>query len=220
MSDLGETVLRWQRGWSVSRGLPDGEDAGGGTRVRCEQRGRDVEYFAHDDAPDVIGALAEKVLAEPAVTWLTVPTHAPGPTARALTGAGLVVLRSGEALMETDLRTQPRSTPKAPYALALTGDTSLTVTVTHPDCETAARGSAGLAGRDAIADRIGTDPAHRRRGLGSVVMSALADAALERGADRGLLIASEDGQRLYTALGWRTLATVLVAARPGTVYPF
>jgi GNAT superfamily N-acetyltransferase len=78
----------------------------------------------------------------------------------------------------------------------------------------AARGSIAVVGDDAIADRIETDAAHRRRGLGRAMMSALAEAAVSQGARTGLLIASEEGQRLYSSLGWHHKADVLIARGP------
>jgi GNAT superfamily N-acetyltransferase len=83
----------------------------------------------------------------------------------------------------------------------------------------AASGTMGIYGLDATADRILTAPAHRRHGLGSAVMSALAETAVDAGARHGLLVASEAGQRLYTALGWHAAAHVLIAAPPGPSYP-
>jgi len=62
-----------------------------------------------------------------------------------------------------------------------------------------------------VFDQIMTDPAHRRRGLASVVMTALTDAARAEGARRGLLLASEVGSLLYAALGWRTLSASTAA---------
>jgi hypothetical protein len=49
--------------------------------------------------------------------------------------------------------------------------------------------------------------------------TALACSAIEEGAERGILIASEDGQRLYTTLGWQPVADALIATAPGNVYP-
>jgi hypothetical protein len=45
-------------------------------------------------------------------------------------------------------------------------------------------------------------------------MSALAEAAVAQGARTGLLVASEEGQRLYSSLGWRHEADVLIARGP------
>ncbi|MFJ4906032.1 GNAT family N-acetyltransferase [Streptomyces sp. NPDC093249] len=52
-------------------------------------------------------------------------------------------------------------------------------------------------------DRIETDPAHRRRGLGSNVMLTLEAAAAQAGAGTGVLAATVDGLALYDSLGWR-----------------
>ncbi|MEV6995235.1 GNAT family N-acetyltransferase [Streptomyces sp. NPDC093228] len=59
--------------------------------------------------------------------------------------------------------------------------------------------------------RPSTDAAHRRRGLGRAMMSALAEAAVSQGARTGLLIASEEGQRPCSSLGWHHKADVLIA---------
>jgi hypothetical protein len=46
-------------------------------------------------------------------------------------------------------------------------------------------------------------------------MSALATEAIARGARTGLLIASADGQHLYSTLGWNRVADVVIAQAPG-----
>ena len=70
----------------------------------------------------------------------------------------------------------------------------------------AARGRIAMVEDSAIFDRIRTDDAHRRRGLGRAVMAALHAYAHSRGATRGLLAATRDGHALYTALGWTVQA--------------
>ncbi len=209
--------MRWQRGWTVARGLPAADDLGDGLRVRGLQPGRDVEYVAFDgDDLGSVRRLAERVHAEREITWLTVPTSAPERAAAALAEAGLVLLKRAEQLMVIELRDHPESKPAEPYRLEVEGGAAITATVRgdgRPG-EVAARGTIGLTGADAIADRIETMPAHRRRGLGGVVMGALAGAALEAGAEHGLLIASEEGQHLYRRLGWRPVADVLIATTP------
>lgn len=221
MTDLRELITCWHRGWSASRALPAALDLGPGLRVRCLQMGRAVEYLALDTDPSSLRALAARVAAEDEVTWLTVPTTDPSAAAAVLESAGLVVLRRSELLMTTDLRAHPRFPPAAGYRLAMEPDAAvLTATVVREDTgDVGARGSMGLAGSAAVADRIETFPAHRRRGLASTVMGALAAGALDTGAERGILVASEEGQHLYTKLGWRGVAEVLITAVPGTVYP-
>ncbi|WP_433393109.1 GNAT family N-acetyltransferase [Micromonospora sp. KLBMP9576] len=226
MSGLRSLIVRWQRGWSTARALPVAEDVGGALRVRCMQSGRDIEYVALDVDEDLasLTTLAELVAGEDAVTWLTVPTTDPARASSALAAAGLVVLKHSELLMTADLRGHPQSVPVAPYRLFTQvdphgGDRVVTATVRHESGEVGARGTMGLAGADAVADRIETVPAHRRKGLASAVMSALTRSAIEEGAEQGILIASEDGQQLYMTLGWQPVAAVLIATTPGNAYP-
>lgn len=72
----------------------------------------------------------------------------------------------------------------------------------------------GLAGRHAIFDQVVTSPAHRRLGLGRHAMAQLSQAAQARGAESGLLVATEDGRALYTSLGWR-VESLMTAASVG-----
>ncbi|QNE23121.1 GNAT family N-acetyltransferase [Kribbella qitaiheensis] len=76
----------------------------------------------------------------------------------------------------------------------------------------AARGMVGVVGMDAVMHDIHTEPAHRRRGLGSVVMAALSRRAVERGATTGLLMATYDGVQLYRRLEWLPRATMLTGS--------
>ncbi|GAB2961747.1 hypothetical protein GCM10027280_58280 [Micromonospora polyrhachis] len=226
MSNLRDLIVRWQRGWGAARALPAAEDVGGALRVRCMQPGRDIEYVALDagEDPASLTTLAELVAGEDAVTWLTVPTTDPAKASSALTAAGLIVLKHSELLMTADLRGHPQNMLVAPYRLLTQiesngGDSAVTVRARHESGEIGARGTMGLAGTDAVADRIETIPAHRRKGLASAVMGALARSAIEEGAEQGILIASEDGQRLYLTLGWQPVADVLIATTPGHAYP-
>ena len=209
----------------MSRGVPAAEDVGGGLRTRCMLPGRDIEYVATDADEDLtsLAKLAGQVAGEVSVTWFTVPTTEPARAVAALEAAGMILLKSSERLMAVELRERPWSVPEA-YQLATRVDTLhggrvVTATVRHESGEVGARGTMGLTGTDAIADRIETMPAHRRRGLASAVMSALAGCAIAEGAEHGILVASEEGRPLYTTLGWRPVADVLIVATPGTAYP-
>jgi GNAT superfamily N-acetyltransferase len=217
VSDLRETIIAWQLGWSASRDLPPAHPVPGGLRVECHQPLRDVEIFAlhADDDPDSVARLAATLRTESGPAWLTVPTREPGRTAAILQTAGLDFFSRSEALMETDLRTQPVRTVTPPYRLrAEVIGQVIHVCVQAPDGTEAARGYAGLAGPTAVADRILTAQAHRRRSLGAAVMTAIADSAITAGATRGLLVGSTEGQALYRSLGWSKVADVLVAMLP------
>ncbi|MFF8614331.1 GNAT family N-acetyltransferase [Streptomyces sp. NPDC015350] len=73
---------------------------------------------------------------------------------------------------------------------------------------TAAQGQMAFLGEEVVVDRVVTDGAHRRRGLGGFVMRTLADHALEAGAVLGILGATAAGRALYETLGWKKHATL------------
>ena len=62
-----------------------------------------------------------------------------------------------------------------------------------------------------IYDRIVTEPAHRRKGLGHALMLTL-HAGRQRPDVPELLVATEDGQALYSALGWDTVSPYSTAS--------
>jgi GNAT superfamily N-acetyltransferase len=77
--------------------------------------------------------------------------------------------------------------------------------------EPAARGFAAETADAFVYDRIATTPAHRRRGLGRAVLTALAAARRDTSVPQ-LLVATQEGRALYLALGWRTFWPYSTAA--------
>ncbi|WP_327317800.1 GNAT family N-acetyltransferase [Streptomyces sp. NBC_01235] len=84
--------------------------------------------------------------------------------------------------------------------------------IVAPDGSLAARGQIAPTGATAVADQIETSPAHRRRGLGALVMRTLQRAAVAQGARTGVLGATPEGRALYESLGWR-VESQLTSAR-------
>ncbi|MGG7575234.1 GNAT family N-acetyltransferase [Streptomyces sirii] len=72
--------------------------------------------------------------------------------------------------------------------------------------ESAAQGQMAALGRAAVVDRVVTQEAHRRRGLGGLVMRTLADHAVAEGATLGVLGATDEGRARYETLGRKTHA--------------
>jgi len=68
-------------------------------------------------------------------------------------------------------------------------------------------------GTDVSVQWVATDPAHRRRGLGTQVMRALLDDARRRGLRTASLQASPDGLPLYERLGFTTVGYLHAHAR-------
>ncbi|MDT0481534.1 MULTISPECIES: GNAT family N-acetyltransferase [Streptomyces] len=85
------------------------------------------------------------------------------------------------------------------------------VLVAAPDGSLAARGQVAPTGATAVFDQIETVAAHRRRGLGSVVMRTLHTVATDAGAETGVLAGTPAGRGLYESLGWHVQAPLTSA---------
>ncbi|WP_433369326.1 GNAT family N-acetyltransferase [Streptosporangium sp. CA-115845] len=199
-----DVVRAWVGGWAVSRSVRPPIKVTGGFRLDVGLPGHRVRYILFD-----VDQVAELALTRTAPgTWIK--TSAPAERVVPLLTPAWTV-GEPEYLMTVPLR---RATALAPDGYTLHTATAggiTTVRIHDADGTTAASGRMGVAGPAAVADQILTDPAHRRRGLGSVVMTALGDAAAEQGATTGVLGASPDGLALYRTLGW-TLCEVLTPA--------
>jgi GNAT superfamily N-acetyltransferase len=211
---VDDLIRRWQLRWGMTMDLEPAEEARGALHVPVGRPDRHVEVIALHDDPDTVRALAAEVADAADRGRLTVPTNDPDVVEPILKAAELELVGQPEWFMTTDLREHPSSIPRAPYSTALIENGPvIEVQLLTPSGYAAARGTMVALGSDAVAHNIETVPEHRRRGLGRVVMGALAHEALTRGATTGLLIASDDGRQLYEALGWVTRATVLSARR-------
>ncbi|MBZ6472468.1 GNAT family N-acetyltransferase [Streptomyces griseocarneus] len=198
-----EAVRAWVAGWSVSRDAPAPVEVPGGFRIDVGLPGHVRRYVLPEADPAVLRDLMAAVT-EPG-TWIKVCAPA-GRVTPSLTPRWEV--RDPEFMMSTTLRPADVTAPDG-YAVRTVTEGGVTgAEVIAPDGSVAASGRTGRTGAVAVFDRIATDAAHRRRGLGSLVMRALSAAALERGAEHGVLVATRDGLALYGALGWDLRATV------------
>lgn len=197
-------IRNWQAGWGLCRGLGPATEIEGGLRVTLGLPGRTHEIIVLDRTalPD----LAAQVATAEEPTWLTLPTLHPDEDGATLEQAGLTPLGPAERMMITELPAHPAYEG---VTVSATGNV-LTAQITAGE-QVAASGMMGLAGDTAVAHAIRTEPEHRRRGHGRQIMAALAAEAVARGAKTGLLIASHEGEHLYTALGWTPLAAVLTS---------
>lgn len=71
--------------------------------------------------------------------------------------------------------------------------------------ELAANGHAAETVDAFVYDRIETDVAHRRRGLARSIMAVLGSCRESQSAPQ-LLIATPEGEKLYSSMGWRKLS--------------
>ncbi len=108
----------------------------------------------------------------------------------------------------------PPAALPAGYTLQLDRDArGSRVAILAPDGALAASGTAAEAAGVFVYDRIITEPDHRRRGLGRVVMAALRETQADRAATE-LLVATDDGRALYATLGWRAISPFVTAEIP------
>lgn len=94
------------------------------------------------------------------------------------------------------------------------------VTQVHVVASTGDLAASGCAAETAdvfIYDRIETAPDHRRKGLGVVVMNALASARKSFDVPQ-LLVATEDGRSLYERLGWTVMGPFAAAVIPESTH--
>ncbi|MFF0266794.1 GNAT family N-acetyltransferase [Kribbella sp. NPDC004536] len=201
-------MRRWLEGWRLCRGLEPVIEYDDAYAAVLRLPGRERELFTRTDDPATVARLASQL---PSDTWLTVTTQAGEKVAAQLLAAGARPFEEHKTLMSIDLRRHPRRV--STYQLVRSSDGPLEyVRLLAPDGAVAAHGMMAVVGSGAVMHDIQTDPEHRRRGLGSVVMGALAERAVARGAQTGLLMATADGFHLYTKLGWAAEATMVTAS--------
>lgn len=202
-----EMLVAWGRGWAASRGTSGPRALGDGAwRIEVGLPG----HRRRDLLPAwTVGRIQ---------AWAAGIAR-PGAWIKALVDpAGLRLpadwqLHDTEYLMSTPLRHEAIPSLASGYQGELIQQCdAVEYRVLTAAGESAARARVGLAGRYAIFDQVVTEAAHRRLGLGRHAMAQLAEAARARGADTGLLVATEDGRALYTALGWRVESLMAAAS--------
>ena len=211
---LPALVRRWQIGWGLSRGLPTATDDGEALRVELglPNRYREIIALTADTDPQSVYSLASEAARDPQRVWLTVPTCFPQTVEVALKTEGLRLFDGHERMMTARLTDNPTRDVPGGYTISTEREGALIrAVVRHRVGVVAARGIMALTGTDAIAHNIHTVPSYRRMGLASALMSALCRVAIAAGAVTGILIASPQGEQLYTALGWSPVAAVVAA---------
>lgn len=217
MKEREELVRRWQEGWSLSRGWTTVEDDDDGILIiRAKDEGRAMEYVVldSDDRPERVeraAGLAREAGGGRGAGYVTLATFDRDARVEQLEDLGLEVERERDWLMTIQLSEHPALRLHDRYTLMSELDSDLIITRATLHGAVVSSGRMAVIGEDAVADRIETDPAHRRRGLGSAVMAAMVQAATSKGARRGILIASTDGLRLYRGLGWKVVADIVSA---------
>ncbi|UOX86950.1 GNAT family N-acetyltransferase [Amycolatopsis sp. FBCC-B4732] len=198
-----EILGAWAAGWAVSRAVPEPVEEPDGHRLDVGLPGHRVRYLLR--SPSTVAARARTV-ASPG-TWLKTCGSRPAVL------AGLTAeWEAGETeYLMTFEGAVPAAVAPPGYAVAVTGSAPAWDVAVSFDGAPAARGRVAVASGVAVFDKIETEPDHRRRGLGRVVMHQLSAVA---GAETSALLATEAGRGLYASLGWRVAAEVVPAHVP------
>jgi GNAT superfamily N-acetyltransferase len=200
-SFLAPLIEAWVTGWSLARGLPLPFRQAGGL---CVETGTAWELRRHVflDAGPALQACAAQIQAP-----LVFLKAAVAPDVMRASLPNRWKIDGAACLMQGPAAT-PGNAPLPPnYHVSLTAEHGgYLVRVIHSSGQSAASGRVAVHAGCAVFDQIITEEAHRRLGLGTVVMLNLDDVARRAGATRRLLVATEAGRALYERLGWTVLA--------------
>ncbi|MER5479329.1 GNAT family N-acetyltransferase [Streptomyces sp. NPDC002734] len=194
-------VRSWVEGWAVSRGAAPPVGEPWGFTVDVGLSGHVTRHVLSDADESLVRKLTETAVAPGTWVKIFLPSRVVAPWV----GPGW---RFGDDgfLMSAPLHATSPHEPDG-YQVRTWARAGVTrILVLTRDGDLAARGQVAVPGpgRSAVIDQVETFPAHRRRGLGSLVMRLLGNAAVTAGASTAVLAATTEGRALYEALGWRT----------------
>lgn len=211
VDDITGLLEVWVAGWAGCRGYRKTSEGRFPAVLRTDTTG-EWEFFASDPSDEEFAALAAKTAEVPARV-LTILTNDVARYSGLARQHGLNVTSASQAMMIVDMETQDAESPwlsDDDLALTATEQDGVHYAVVRSGETVAASGRVYVVGDTAVFDKIITEPAFQRRGLGSFIMRALAAQAFEHDVQIGLLLASLDGQKLYSHLGWNTISRVLM----------
>ncbi|WP_457418837.1 GNAT family N-acetyltransferase [Roseateles sp. P5_E7] len=205
-SAIAEVAKAWVDGWVLSRQTPAATDHGSHLTILVGAPGHSVRHVFTAFSAETVQRLAHGPCADG--TWLKVmaPQHAVKPLL-----PSHWQVHEHEYLMHTPLGGAMPTSHAPRVDLERRGDV-VTATLLGADGAVAARAKAAVIGTAAVFDQVVTEPQHRRKGYGALLMSRLAAECRARGATRGILVAIDAGRLLYSALGWAVVAEVTAAS--------
>lgn len=198
-------VAAWLAARSISRGLPLPVPDHGGLRVDTGSGTESCRYVFARPKPGLV-ELGHSIRDPLAVLKLCAP-----PDVMASLLPSRWTAESTGSLMICNCPMPLRSLPPD-YRLELRREWNATrcSVWSLPDGMLAASGHA-VEGEGVFAfDRIVTEKAHRRRGLGAALMAALARARSDS-SSRFVLVATAAGRALYESLGWQVESSYTTA---------
>ncbi|MGQ3383958.1 GNAT family N-acetyltransferase [Glutamicibacter sp. TV12E] len=208
-----ELISTWVTGWAGARGYETRNEGRVHAALRHDTT-EDWEYVIYGPSKEELAAVAETLKKHPNRRLTAFDDSAESLVAIA-NEVGLQVTADDEALMVTELAVHDVEVPLPAdgFIFQIERDGTHAYVSLHPEDDqqvVAASGHVSAVNGFAIFDRIITGADFRRRGLGTLIMRALASLAQEHDVEEGLLIASVDGQQLYASLGWTSLGKVVM----------
>ncbi|MEO3712296.1 GNAT family N-acetyltransferase [Roseateles flavus] len=205
--DLAVWIRAWLAARSAARGLPAPVEDAGGYRVDVHAPD-EVRRWVFPRVGPAVTALAQG-LAQPRhfIKACAPPDQllAALPPAWRIALPGYFMRGPGRA---------PQALPVPGYRCERRVEAGLSeVRILTEAGELAASGHAAETAGVFIYDRIITEPAHQRRGLGRLLMRELGACRIEARAPE-LLVATAAGRALYEALGWTVLSPFSTAFLP------
>lgn len=201
----------WVTGWAGCRGYDTRMEGRFPAVLTADQTG-DWQYFAYEPSEAEFAELAAKT-AESPNRILTVLTNDVARYHHLAETQRMYVTSASQTMMVVDMETQDAEDPwlsDDDLELSTSESNGVHFAVVHSGDRVAASGRVSVVDGTAVFDRIITEPDFQRRGLGSFIMKALAAQAFEHDVRVGLLLASLDGQKLYSHLGWSNVSHVLM----------
>ncbi|ARF53610.1 GNAT family N-acetyltransferase [Streptomyces gilvosporeus] len=202
---IPELIRTWVTGWAASRRTPPPAETPWGLALDIGNPRQVARHVLPEPDELAVRATADSVTVPH--TWITLPVE-PAEAAPWLPRGWVADEEESGHLMATDLRV---TNPTAPGGYTASTQVHYGVVYVRVDDATGAQAATGqmaLLGEAVVLDRVVTEEAHRRRGLGSFVMRTLADRAVSEGATLGVLGATDDGRALYETLGWKRYAAL------------
>ncbi|MCZ1008649.1 GNAT family N-acetyltransferase [Streptomyces lydicus] len=201
---VADIVMTWVAGWAVSRRTPPPVKKPWGFYIEVAGNPDEVGRHVLPEAEETLARSAAASVSVPR-TWMKMPAEPE--EIEPWLPQGWVMEEAGH-LMAVDLMATDPVTP-AGYTVNVETIGAVTYArVLDAAGEQASQGQMASLGEAVVVDRMVTEVAHQRRGLGNFVMRTLADRALEKGAVLGVLGATDAGRALYETLGWKKHATL------------
>lgn len=204
-------VEAWVTGWALSRRTPAPTVLPIGFRVDVGLPQQNARYVLPEFRPEVVTDLASRIH----TPWTFIKVCAePRTVAEVLPPTWTVqapVFMMTAALADNEGSRGEQVPPKGYAVRVFDEGPIIRAQLKDAAGDLAASGQCALFGESCIFDQILTHESHRRRGLGSAIMTLLSGEAVTRGKRQGVLVATADGLALYSAMGWTVHSPVTSA---------